>query len=70
MKNFDEYIESMVERRAKERVESLNEELARGLKERTHAEAVEALFAGLTFIGGVSDIVKENLSIKGLQTAF
>ena len=70
MKNFDEYIESMIERRAKERAESLNEELARGLKERTHAEAVEALFAGLTFIGGVSDTITENVSIQRLQTAF
>lgn len=70
MKNFDEYIESMVERRAKERVQSLNAELARGLKERTHAEAVEALFAGLTFIGGVSDILTETAQSKRLQTAF
>lgn len=70
MKNFDEYIESMVERRAKERAESLNAELARGLKERTHAEAVEALFAGLTFIGGVSDMITESVSIQRLKTAF
>lgn len=70
MKNFDEYIESMVERRAKARAERLNEELARGLKERTHAEAVEALFAGLTFMGRVSDILAEGTQGKRLQTAF
>ncbi|MBQ8229120.1 MAG: hypothetical protein IJZ32_00315 [Clostridia bacterium] len=70
MKNFDEYIESMIRRRAKERAERLNAELARGLKERTHAEAVEALFAGLTFIGGVSDILTETAQSKRLQTAF
>lgn len=70
MKNFDEYIESMLQRRAKERAKRLNAELARGLKERTHAEAVEALFAGLTFIGGVSDILTETMQSKRLQTAF
>ena len=70
MGNFDEYIENMISRRAKARMESLNETLARGLKERTHAEAVEALFAGLTFIGGVADILSENGQGGRLQAAF
>ena len=70
MENFDEYIESMVIRRAKARAAEFNERLARGLKERTHAEAVEALFAGLTFIGGVSDIAVESAQGGRLRAAF
>ena len=70
MTKFDEYIENMISRRAKERMEELNERLARGLQERTHAEAVEALFAGLTFIGGVADIAAERAQGGRLQSAF
>ncbi|MBQ8342672.1 MAG: hypothetical protein IJY21_01055 [Clostridia bacterium] len=54
---FDEYVTKMEERRAREKRAACNAKIAQGLRERTHAQAVAELYAGLTFVGGVSDIL-------------
>ena len=70
MSQFEEYVTKMEERRAKERCATFNAILARGLQERTHAEAVSALYASLTFVGGVSDILQPVGTDRALQPVF
>ena len=54
---FEEYLLQMEERRAREQREAINNALAQGLREKTHEESVSALYACLTFVGGVSDVL-------------
>ena len=70
MVNFDEYIAQMEERRAREKRATFNAVIARRLKEKTHEQAVADLYANLTFIGGVSDILLPASSEKRLQLVF
>ena len=57
MVKFEEYLLQMEERRAREQREAINNALAQGLREKTHEESVSALYACLTFVGGVSDVL-------------
>ena len=61
MTKFDVYVDEIAQRRAARRNESLNRELLYRLEHYTKGQAVENLYATLTFIGGVSDVLcKEN----------
>lgn len=57
MKSFDEYVTEMEARRAREKANFWNAELARRLKENTRQDAWRALYSALIFTGTVSDIV-------------
>ena len=70
MWTFDEYVTEMEERRAREKRAAYNAELARGLRERTHGEAVAALYAALTFVGGVADVLPPVVAESALQPVF
>lgn len=56
MLNFDEYVTKMEERRAEEKLASYNAELYHRLQENTYEDAVQALYASLTFRVGVRDM--------------
>ena len=70
MVSFDEYINQMEERRAREKRAALNGVLAQSLREKTHSEVVESLYASLTFIGGVSDVLPPVAQQRTAQPAF
>ena len=70
MWNFDEYVTKMEERRAQEKRAWFNAAIARGLREKTHGESVAELYAALTFVGGVSDVLPAVGAGRGLQPAF
>lgn len=59
MLNFDEYVEKMEERRAEEKLSVCNAELYRRLAENTYEDAVQELYAALTFRVGVGDLYGE-----------
>ena len=56
MLNFDEYVTNLEERREEEKLAARNEELLRRLTERTYEDAVQELYASLTFRVGVGDM--------------
>ena len=70
MLNFDEYVTKMEERRAQEQRAGFNAAIAQGLRERTHGETVAALYAALTFVGGVSDVLPPLGAESALLPAF
>ena len=70
MLSFDEYVTKMEERRAQEKRAWFNAAIAQGLREKTHGEAVAELYAALTFVGGVSDVLQPVNAERGLQSAF
>lgn len=70
MLNFDEYVMQMEERRAREKRADLNAALSQGLREKTHAQAVAELYAGLTFVVGVSDVLPPVGAENRLQPVF
>lgn len=67
---FEEYAGELRAKREAQRMERLNGALARGVQTRSHDEAVRALYAGLTFVGGISDFVKEKAVCKGKELVF
>ena len=69
MLNFDEYVTKMEERRAQEQRAGFNAAIAQGLRERTHGETVAALYAALTFVGGISDVLSPLGEESTLQRA-
>ena len=69
MLSFDEYVTKMEERRAQEQRAGFNAAIAQGLRERTHGETVAALYAALTFVGGVSDVLSPLGGESTLQRA-
>ena len=70
MFDFDEYVTEMEERRTQEKRARCNEAIAQSLRERTYEESVRALYAGLTFIGGISDVLLPVATERTLQSAF
>ena len=70
MINFDEYVSEMEERRARERRAKINAMLSQSLREKTHGEMVSALYASLTFVGGVSDVLTPVAQQRTAQPAF
>ena len=70
MLTFDEYLQEMEERRANEKRTAFNRALAQGLREKTHEESVLALYAALTFVGGVLDILSPVAAENRLQLVF
>ena len=70
MSQFEEYVAQMEERRAQEKRAAFNAMLAKGLREKTHAESVSALYAALTFVGGVSDVLTPVTAERTLQAVF
>ncbi len=67
---FEEYVRQMEERSSQEKRAAINAVLAQGLRERTHGETVAALYAALTFVGGVSDVLPPVSAERALQPAF
>lgn len=59
MLNFDEYVEQIEERRAEEKLSVCNAELLRRLTENTYEDAVQELYAALTFRIGIGDLYGE-----------
>ncbi|MBQ9714196.1 MAG: hypothetical protein IJV83_02625 [Clostridia bacterium] len=57
MSYFEEYITKMEARREAEKRAQANAIIAKSLREKTHEEAVAALYGGLTFVRGVSDVL-------------
>ncbi len=70
MLNFDEYVTKLEERRAQEKRAGFNAVIAQGLRERTHGETVAALYAALTFVGSVSDVLPPLVAESSLQVVF
>ena len=70
MVNFDEYVSEMEERRAREKRAKINAMLSQSLREKTHGEVVASLYATLTFLGGVSDILMPVAQQRTAQPAF
>ena len=61
MTKFDIYVENLVQAKEERRNEEWNRRLCIGLEAKTHEEAVEALFSGLTVILGVRDLQTEKV---------
>ena len=70
MLNFEEYVTQMEEKRAREKRAAINAAIAQSLRERTHEEAVAALYAALTFVGDVADVLLPVNAEKTLHPAF
>ena len=70
MVNFDEYVNQMEERRAREKRAKINGMLSQSLREKTHDEVVASLYAALTFVGGVSDVLIPAAQQRTPQPAF
>ena len=67
---FEAYVNQIRTEKERERMAKLNGALARGIRERTHAEAVRSLYCGLTFVGGISDFTAVERSRKGKELVF
>ena len=70
MLNFEEYVTQMEERRAREKRAAINAAIAQSLRERTYGEAVAALYAALTFVGDVADVLLPVNAERTLHPAF
>lgn len=70
MLTFDEYLAEMEERRAREKRQAFNAELAQSLREKTHEESVLALYACMTFSGKVLDVLPSVVSENRPQLVF
>ena len=70
MSQFEEYVANIEERRAQEKRAAFNAVLAKGLREKTYVESVSALYAALTFVGGVSDVLTPLNAERTLQPVF
>ena len=67
---FEECAKELRIQREKERMQTLNGALLRGIRERSHEEAVLALYKGLTFVGGISDLRGEKSARFGQELVF
>ena len=67
---FEEYANQIRMEKERKRMEKLNGLLAKGIRERTHAEAVRALYCGLTFVGRISDFTAVESARTGKELVF
>ena len=68
--SFEERAEKLREERESLRLQKINLTIERGLRERTYEESLFALYSGLTFVGGISDLVARERAEYGKELVF